>query len=122
MIPKNGYRFPACAKPGQLFVRSFDASAGEGRSERIMPRQNAKRNGDSTKAISPRSGTTAAFRGSKRRRAMTGRRERGPMAFRFHEICAAVMVAAIAPVAALAQGYQGYPYTIMTPDRGAAID
>ncbi len=44
------------------------------------------------------------------------------MAIRFHEICVAVMVAAIAPGAALAQGYQGYPYTIMTPDRGAAID
>jgi hypothetical protein len=27
MIPKSGYRFPACAKP---------ASAGEGRSEKIM--------------------------------------------------------------------------------------
>jgi hypothetical protein len=44
------------------------------------------------------------------------------MVFRFHEICVAVMVAAIACGAALAQGYLGYPYTIMTPERGAAID
>jgi hypothetical protein len=42
MIPKNGNRFPACAKPSQLLVRSFDASAGEGRSEKIMRKQKAK--------------------------------------------------------------------------------
>jgi NitT/TauT family transport system substrate-binding protein len=41
MIPKSGYRFPACAKPIQLHVRSFDASAGEGRSEKIMLKQQA---------------------------------------------------------------------------------
>jgi hypothetical protein len=39
MIPKSGHRFPACAKPRQLVVRSFDASAGEGRSEKIMREQ-----------------------------------------------------------------------------------
>jgi hypothetical protein len=39
MIPKSGNRFPACAKPGQGFVVSFDASAGEGRSEKIMLKQ-----------------------------------------------------------------------------------
>jgi hypothetical protein len=42
MIPKNGNRFPACAKPSQLLVRSFDASAGEGRSGKIMRKQKAK--------------------------------------------------------------------------------
>src|SRR6266581_3724818 len=45
MIPKSGCRFPACAKPGQLLVRSFDASAGEGRSEKIMLKQKAKAKG-----------------------------------------------------------------------------
>jgi hypothetical protein len=44
------------------------------------------------------------------------------MAIRFRHIFLAALLAAIAPGAALAQGYQGYPYTIMTPDRGAAID
>jgi hypothetical protein len=44
------------------------------------------------------------------------------MAFRFHHICLAALLAAVSPVAALAQGYPGYPYTIMTGDRGAAID
>jgi hypothetical protein len=41
MIPKSGYRFPACAKPEHRFVVSFDASAGEGRSEKIMLKQKA---------------------------------------------------------------------------------
>jgi hypothetical protein len=41
MIPKSGYRFPACAKPLLTFVRSFDASAGEGRSEKVMRKQNS---------------------------------------------------------------------------------
>src|SRR5262245_30425894 len=44
MIPKKpaphlmrgGYRFPACAKPVARFVVWLDASAGEGRSEKIM--------------------------------------------------------------------------------------
>jgi hypothetical protein len=36
MIPKSGNRFPACAKPVVLLVVWFDASAGEGRSEKIM--------------------------------------------------------------------------------------
>jgi hypothetical protein len=44
------------------------------------------------------------------------------MAIRFRRIFLAALLAAIPPVAALAQGYPGYPYTIMTPDRGAAID
>jgi hypothetical protein len=43
------------------------------------------------------------------------------MTFRFRHICLAALLAAVSPVAALAQGYQGYPYTIMTPERGAAI-
>jgi hypothetical protein len=42
MIPKSGNRFPACAKPLQRFALSFDASAGEGRSEKIMRKQNVK--------------------------------------------------------------------------------
>jgi hypothetical protein len=36
MIPKSRYRFPACAKPLAGFVVGLDASAGEGRSEKIM--------------------------------------------------------------------------------------
>jgi hypothetical protein len=44
------------------------------------------------------------------------------MAIRFRHIFLAALLVAIPPVAALAQGYPGYPYTIMTPDRGAAID
>jgi hypothetical protein len=36
MIPKSGGRFPACAKPHQRLNASFGASAGEGRSEKIM--------------------------------------------------------------------------------------
>jgi hypothetical protein len=39
MIPKSGYRFPACAKPCQRLVVAVDASAGEGRSEKIMLKQ-----------------------------------------------------------------------------------
>jgi hypothetical protein len=42
MIPKNGTRFPACAKPRQPLALSFDASAGEARSEKIMRKQKAK--------------------------------------------------------------------------------
>jgi hypothetical protein len=42
MIPKSGHRFPACAKPWHRFVVLFDASAGEGRSEKIMLSQKAK--------------------------------------------------------------------------------
>ncbi|HEY2244585.1 MAG: hypothetical protein WAV38_03385 [Xanthobacteraceae bacterium] len=42
MIPKSGYRFPACAKPWLPIAVPFDASAGEGRSEKIMLRQQAK--------------------------------------------------------------------------------
>jgi hypothetical protein len=39
MIPKSGYRFPACAKPWPLNVVWLDASAGEARSEKIMLKQ-----------------------------------------------------------------------------------
>jgi hypothetical protein len=42
MIPKNGNRFPACAKPivmGRCFAH---ASAGEGRSDKIMCQQKIK--------------------------------------------------------------------------------
>jgi hypothetical protein len=39
MIPKSGNRFPACAKPRHRFVVSFNASAGEGRPEKIMLKQ-----------------------------------------------------------------------------------
>ena len=39
MIPKSGYRFPACAKPVARFFLSLDASAGEARSEKIMHKQ-----------------------------------------------------------------------------------
>jgi hypothetical protein len=51
MIPKKlalgprsegGYRFPACAKPLPADRPSFDASAGEGRLEKIMLKQQAK--------------------------------------------------------------------------------
>jgi len=41
MIPKSGYRFPACAKPWQPQLLLFDATAGEAReatSEKIMPK------------------------------------------------------------------------------------
>jgi Tripartite tricarboxylate transporter family receptor len=36
MIPKSGHRFPACAKPLSAVRPSFDASASEGRSDKIM--------------------------------------------------------------------------------------
>jgi hypothetical protein len=47
MIPKKpapdairgGYRFPACAKPLVPYLIWLDASAGEGRSEKIMHKQ-----------------------------------------------------------------------------------
>jgi hypothetical protein len=42
MIPKSGYRFPACAKPMAGFVVWLDASAGEGRSEKIMLKRKGK--------------------------------------------------------------------------------
>jgi hypothetical protein len=42
MIPKSGNRFPARAKPCQRLVLSVNASAGEGRSEKIMLKQQAK--------------------------------------------------------------------------------
>jgi hypothetical protein len=39
MIPKSGHRFPACAKPSNHPLTRLDASAGEGRSEKIMLKQ-----------------------------------------------------------------------------------
>jgi hypothetical protein len=36
MIPKSGRRFPACAKPWHIPVVWINASAGVGRSEKIM--------------------------------------------------------------------------------------
>jgi hypothetical protein len=45
MIPKSGYRFPACAKPSNHpFIRP-DASAGEGRSEKIVLKDGAAARG-----------------------------------------------------------------------------
>jgi hypothetical protein len=48
MIPKSGYRVPACAKPCCRLVPSVDASAGEGRSEKIMLNNKLKANYDET--------------------------------------------------------------------------
>jgi hypothetical protein len=48
MIPKSGKRFPACAKPSQLAVPSFNASAGEGRSDKIMRKQIFEMHSDSS--------------------------------------------------------------------------
>jgi hypothetical protein len=42
MIQKSGYRFPTCAKPRQSLAVSFDASAGEARSEKIVLKKKAK--------------------------------------------------------------------------------
>jgi hypothetical protein len=42
MIPKSGYRFPACSKPSAKPVVWLDASAGEGKSDKIMLQQEAK--------------------------------------------------------------------------------
>jgi hypothetical protein len=39
MMPKSGYRFPACAKPLARIVVWHDASAGEAKSENIMLQQ-----------------------------------------------------------------------------------
>jgi len=39
MIPKSVQRFPACAKPSSHHFIRLDASAGEGRSEKIMLKQ-----------------------------------------------------------------------------------
>jgi len=43
------------------------------------------------------------------------------MAIRVHHICAAAILCALLPKAAQAQGYPGYPYSIMTPERGSGI-
>jgi len=42
------------------------------------------------------------------------------MPFRIHYVWATLTLYAIVPTPALAQGYPGYPYSIMTPERGAA--
>jgi hypothetical protein len=39
MIPKGENRLPSCAKLWRRFVVLFDASAGEGRSDKIMLKQ-----------------------------------------------------------------------------------
>jgi hypothetical protein len=56
MMPKSGYRFPACAKPSTRFIVWHDASAGEARSENIMLQEKSKPDGDSKKShpVSPR--------------------------------------------------------------------
>jgi hypothetical protein len=41
MIPKSVRRFPACAKPAHWLSSWLDASAGEGRSEKIVLKQEA---------------------------------------------------------------------------------
>jgi hypothetical protein len=46
MIPKSGNRFPACAKPWHEIIVWLDASAGEGRSEKIMLQEKVLRNPD----------------------------------------------------------------------------
>jgi hypothetical protein len=43
------------------------------------------------------------------------------MAVRVHHICALAILCAPLPQAARAQGYPGYPYSIMTPEGGARI-
>jgi hypothetical protein len=50
MIPKCGYRFPACAKLRRPLCFRLEASAGEGRSERIMRKNKTQAN-----SISPQS-------------------------------------------------------------------
>jgi hypothetical protein len=42
MIPKSGNRFPACAKPYKWFDPRSYATAGEGRSEKIMLKQKSQ--------------------------------------------------------------------------------
>ncbi len=43
------------------------------------------------------------------------------MAIRIRHICALAILCALLPQAAQAQGYPGYPYSIMTPQRGFGI-
>jgi hypothetical protein len=50
---RDGCRFPSCAKPRQPPAVSFDASAGEARSENIMRKPKAKTNATSFEVISP---------------------------------------------------------------------
>ena len=50
---RDGCRFSACAKPRQPLAVSFDASAGEARSENIMRKHKAKTNATSFEVILP---------------------------------------------------------------------
>jgi hypothetical protein len=43
------------------------------------------------------------------------------MAIRVHHICAAAILCTLLPKAAEAQGYPGYPNSIMTPERGSGV-
>ena len=43
------------------------------------------------------------------------------MVIRVHHICALAILCVPLPQAAQAQGYPGYPYSIMTPERGSGI-
>jgi hypothetical protein len=43
------------------------------------------------------------------------------MVIRVHHICALAILCVSLPQAARAQGYPGYPYSIMTPERGSGI-
>jgi hypothetical protein len=43
------------------------------------------------------------------------------MSTRVHHICAVAILCALLPQTARAQGYPGYPYSIMTPERGSGI-
>jgi hypothetical protein len=43
------------------------------------------------------------------------------MVIRVHHICVLAILCALLPQAAQARGYPGYPYSIMTPERGSGI-
>jgi hypothetical protein len=43
------------------------------------------------------------------------------MVIRVHHICALAILCVLLPQAAQAQGYPGYPYSIMTPERSSGI-
>jgi len=43
------------------------------------------------------------------------------MVFHVHHICALAILCALLPQVAKAQGYPGYPYSIMTPERGSGL-
>ena len=97
MIPKSGYRF----------------------SEKIMPHKTQSEMAIHLKPF--RIGQEQWRRSAVHKKTGAGL-ERGTMAFRFRHIWIAALLAAVSPIAALAQGYPGYPYTIMTLDHRAVID